>query len=112
MNQEILLAAVKIGFGAIAGGLTNTIAVWMLFHPYQPPKIFGRWTVRFLHGAIPKNQPRLAAAIGRTVGWIAQWQEMLTDSDQKIARPRQVYLGARQRDYVPLEKRPSTTGSA
>ncbi|MCZ6746954.1 MAG: citrate synthase [Acidobacteria bacterium] len=51
-------------------------------------------------------------AIGRTVGWIAQWQEMLTDSDQKIARPRQVYLGARQRDYVPLEKRPSTTGSA
>jgi len=68
VNQEILLAAVKIGFGAIAGGLTNTIAVWMLFHPYQPPKLFGRWTVRFLHGAIPKNQPRLAAAIGRTVG--------------------------------------------
>ncbi len=63
-----MLALVKVGFGALAGGLTNTIAVWMLFHPYEPPKVFGRWTVRFLHGAVPKNQPRLAAAIGRTVG--------------------------------------------
>lgn len=68
MNQELVLALVKVGFGALAGGLTNTIAVWMLFHPYEPPKLFGRWTVRFLHGAVPKNQPRLAAAIGRTVG--------------------------------------------
>jgi len=68
MNQELVLALVKIGFGAIAGGLTNTIAVWMLFHPYHPPKLFGRWPIRFLHGAVPKNQPRLAAAIGRTVG--------------------------------------------
>ena len=51
-------------------------------------------------------------AIGRTVGWIAQWQEMLTDGDQKIARPRQVYLGARERVYVPMEKRASTAGGA
>ncbi|MGB1657595.1 MAG: DUF445 family protein [Longimicrobiales bacterium] len=68
MNQELALALVKVGFGALAGGLTNTIAVWMLFHPYQPPRLFGRWPVTFLHGAVPKNQPRLAAAIGRTVG--------------------------------------------
>jgi uncharacterized membrane protein YheB (UPF0754 family) len=68
LSQEVVLALVKIGFGAIAGGLTNTIAVWMLFHPYEPPKLFGRWTIRFMHGAVPKNQPRLAAAIGRTVG--------------------------------------------
>ncbi len=68
MNQELVLALVKVGFGALAGGLTNTIAVWMLFHPYHPPRLFGRWPVRFLHGAVPKNQPRLAAAIGRTVG--------------------------------------------
>ncbi len=67
-NDEILLALVKIAFGALAGGLTNTIAVWMLFHPYEPPRLFGRWPVRFLHGAVPKNQSRLAAAIGRTVG--------------------------------------------
>ncbi|MBT8488604.1 MAG: DUF445 family protein, partial [Gemmatimonadetes bacterium] len=67
-TQEIVQALVKIVFGAMAGGLTNTIAVWMLFHPYEPPKLFRRWTIGFLHGAIPKNQPRLAAAIGRTVG--------------------------------------------
>ena len=67
-GEELLLALVKVGFGALAGGLTNTIAVWMLFHPYEPPRLFGRWTVGFLHGAVPKNQPRLASAIGRTVG--------------------------------------------
>lgn len=44
-------------------------------------------------------------AIPRTVGWLAQWQEMLLDPDQKIARPRQVFLGARGRDYVPMENR-------
>ena len=44
-------------------------------------------------------------AIGRTPGWLAQWQEMLLDKEQKIARPRQVYTGAGKRDYVPIEKR-------
>ena len=44
-------------------------------------------------------------AIPRTAGWLAQWQEMLLDEDQRIARPRQVYTGLDQRDYVPLEKR-------
>jgi citrate synthase len=44
-------------------------------------------------------------AIGRTSGWIAQWLEMVQDPEQKIARPRQIYTGARGRDYVPLEQR-------
>ena len=44
-------------------------------------------------------------AIGRTSGWIAQWLEMLDDKDQKIARPRQIYTGARNRDYVAIEQR-------
>jgi citrate synthase len=44
-------------------------------------------------------------AIPRTAGWIAQWEEMLTDPDQKIARPRQIYVGYPKRDYVPREKR-------
>jgi len=44
-------------------------------------------------------------AIPRTSGWLAQWEEMLLDSEQKIARPRQVYVGADRRDYVPLELR-------
>jgi len=44
-------------------------------------------------------------AIPRTVGWLAQWQEMLTDPEQKIARPRQIYTGHGARDFVPIEKR-------
>jgi len=44
-------------------------------------------------------------AIGRTPGWLAQWQEMLLDKEQKIARPRQVYIGSPLRDYVTIEKR-------
>ncbi len=44
-------------------------------------------------------------AIGRTSGWIAQWLEMLDDTDQKIARPRQIYTGARGLDYVPMADR-------
>ena len=44
-------------------------------------------------------------AIPRTSGWLAQWVELLEDPDQKIARPRQVYLGQRTRDYVPLANR-------
>jgi citrate synthase len=44
-------------------------------------------------------------AIPRTSGWIAQWLEMVQDEEQKIARPRQVYVGAREREYVPIEQR-------
>ncbi len=44
-------------------------------------------------------------AIPRTVGWLSQWVEMINDPDQKIARPRQIYLGYDTRDYVPLDKR-------
>jgi citrate synthase len=44
-------------------------------------------------------------AIGRTSGWIAQWLEMVEDPEQKIARPRQIYTGDRDRDYVPIDKR-------
>jgi len=44
-------------------------------------------------------------AIPRTSGWLAQWVEMLEDADQKIARPRQIYMGHRTRDYVPIEAR-------
>jgi len=44
-------------------------------------------------------------AIPRTAGWLAQWDEMLRDPDQKIARPRQVYIGAERRDYVAKEQR-------
>ncbi len=44
-------------------------------------------------------------AIPRTIGWLTQWQEMLTDPEQKIARPRQVWIGHNTREFVPMEKR-------
>ena len=45
-------------------------------------------------------------AIPRTAGWIAQWREMITDPEQKIARPRQIYTGDRTRKYTPISRRP------
>jgi uncharacterized membrane protein YheB (UPF0754 family) len=75
MSPELVRALLTIGFGSLAGGLTNTLAVWMLFHPYRPVRL-GNATLPFLHGAIPKNQDRLAAAVGRTVGG-----RLLTEDD-------------------------------
>jgi len=49
-------------------------------------------------------------AIGRTSGWVAQWDEMLTDAEQKIARPRQVYTGHGIRDYIMMGKRSNHRG--
>jgi citrate synthase len=43
--------------------------------------------------------------LGRLPGWIAQWEEMLTDPEQKIARPRQLYVGEGRRDFVPIDQR-------
>lgn len=68
MNPVVTQFLVMVGFGALAGGVTNAIAVWMLFHPYE--KQFG------LQGAIPKNKARLARSIGRTVG-----EKLLTPKD-------------------------------
>jgi uncharacterized membrane protein YheB (UPF0754 family) len=68
----LLDAIVTIGFGALAGGITNAVAIWMLFHPHEP------WGVRgfSIQGAIPKNRARLAKTIGRTVG-----ERLLTPED-------------------------------
>ncbi len=44
-------------------------------------------------------------AIPRTVGWLAQWEEMLKDGEQRIARPRQIYLGEGKRSFVPIAER-------
>ena len=46
-------------------------------------------------------------AVARTVGWVAQWNEMIEDKEQRIGRPRQLYIGEKQRDFVSLEKRKS-----
>lgn len=74
MMAELSLAraAVAVAFGALAGGLTNAVAIWMLFHPYAPRRV--GW-LKF-QGALPKNKSRLAKTIGRTVG-----QRLLTSDD-------------------------------
>jgi citrate synthase len=54
---------------------------------------------------MPTSMFPVMFAIPRTSGWIAQWLEMVEDDEQKIARPRQVYVGERSRDYVPLDQR-------
>jgi citrate synthase len=55
--------------------------------------------------SIPTAAFTVLFAIPRTSGWIAQWEEMLLDPEQKIARPRQVYTGPSRRDFVPIEQR-------
>ena len=54
---------------------------------------------------LPVDMFPVLFAIPRTSGWLAQWVEMLKDPEQKIARPRQIYLGHRTRDYAPIEQR-------
>ena len=67
MSDELIRAVITVLFGSMAGGLTNSVAIWMLFHPYESPRL-GKRPLKMFQGAIPKNQARLAAAIGRTVG--------------------------------------------
>ncbi len=54
---------------------------------------------------IPKSMFTAIFALARTVGWIAQWNEMISDPEQKIGRPRQLYTGAPRRDVVPIDQR-------
>jgi citrate synthase len=54
---------------------------------------------------IPVSMFTAIFALARTTGWIAQWKELITDTEQKIGRPRQLFTGATKRDFVPLSKR-------
>ena len=56
----------------------------------------------------PTSMFTVMFAIGRTVGWISHWKEMLTDEEQKIGRPRQLYLGEQKREYIPIDRRGHT----
>jgi citrate synthase len=55
---------------------------------------------------IPRSMFTVMFAIARTVGWVAHWQEMISDPQMRIGRPRQLYTGATRRDYVDMTKRP------
>lgn len=73
MDPELLVQAlVTVGVGAVSGGITNAVAIWMLFHPYESRGV-GPFRIQ---GAIPKNKARLAKSIGRTVG-----ERLLTPQD-------------------------------
>jgi len=54
---------------------------------------------------IPNSMFTVMFAIGRTIGWVAHWMEMMNDPQQKIGRPRQIYKGKTRRDYVPIDQR-------
>jgi citrate synthase len=54
---------------------------------------------------IPTDMFTVMFAIPRTSGWIAQWLEMVQDDETKIARPRQIYTGDRDKDYIPIDQR-------
>jgi uncharacterized membrane protein YheB (UPF0754 family) len=75
ISASFLQGALTVAFASLAGGVTNTVAIWMLFHPYEPPRVGGR-TLRLIQGAIPKNRERLASAMGRAVG-----ERLLTGAD-------------------------------
>ena len=81
MDRQLLTAAgVTILGGALAGGITNAIAIWMLFRPHESTG-FGPFR---LQGAIPKNKARLAKSIGKTVG-----EKLLTSEDlaERLSAP-------------------------
>lgn len=54
---------------------------------------------------IPTNMFTVIFAVGRTIGWVSQWNEMMAASDRKIGRPRQLYIGATRRDFIPVDER-------
>ncbi|EDN65813.1 Citrate synthase [Beggiatoa sp. PS] len=54
---------------------------------------------------IPLNMFTAIFAVARTAGWVSQWMEMMDEPDMRISRPRQLYIGSPQRDYVPIDKR-------
>ena len=71
-TQTLISSVLTVAVGAISGGITNAVAIWMLFHPYE---LRGVWPFR-IQGAIPKNKARLARSIGKTVG-----EKLLTPAD-------------------------------
>jgi hypothetical protein len=101
---DLLQALATIAVGALSGGLTNAVAIWMLFHPHESRRI---GFLRF-QGAIPKNKSRLAKSIGRTVG-----EKLLTPEDlaRRLGTPevRAAFDGAVARvvdDLVERERGP------
>jgi uncharacterized membrane protein YheB (UPF0754 family) len=88
-QSQLVQGLITVAVGAVSGGITNAVAVWMLFHPYEPRGV-GPFK---LQGAIPKNKNRLAKSIGKAVG-----QRLLTEEDlaRQLTAPgvREAFDGA------------------
>ena len=89
MNDEVLRTLLTIAFGAIAGGSTNAIAVWMLFHPYEPPRLFGAG-----HASLPFQVPATPATLFHTgsVGTPSTKQETMSVPPEMEARWRSLLM--------------------
>ncbi|HWA40515.1 MAG TPA: DUF445 family protein, partial [Gemmatimonadales bacterium] len=79
-SQTLINGVFVVGVAVLSHRITNAIAIWMLFNPHEPLKI-GPWAIQ---GALPKNKPRLAKAIGKTVG-----EKLLTAEDlaERLSAP-------------------------
>lgn len=109
-HLTLVQGVLTVAVGAISGGITNAVAIWMLFHPYEPRGL-GRLRVQ---GAVPKNKARLARSIGRTVG-----ERLLTPEDlaERLSAPpvrqafdeaiERVLTAALDRDRGPLREQVS-----
>jgi citrate synthase len=75
------------------------------------PNVDFYWAIINLAMRFPVDMFPVLLAIPRTSGWLAHWVEMLEDAEQKITRPRQIYLGQRTREYVPLNQRNDSSAS-
>ena len=85
-------------------GTTSVALVYRFLKKIYPNVDFYSGIVQSALG-IPVSLFTGIFAMARTVGWIAQWNEMLSDGDFRIGRPRQLYIGAERRDYVPVAER-------
>ena len=95
------MSDIRTSHGAAAGALSSR--EYHLAHEPHPENgtLLGFWLYLMSDCLIFA----VLFALARTVGWIAQWKEMIEDPSQKIGRPRQLYTGEKRRDYVPMSKR-------
>jgi citrate synthase len=102
-----IVAAVGVGVVALSLQAQNQIALKDQY--FIDKKLYPN--VDFYSGVIlsaigfPTTMFTVLFALARTVGWVAQWNEMISDPEQKIGRPRQLFIGERPRDVVPIGMR-------
>ena len=103
-----LMACMKTHLGNASGPCQEVLAGAAASQKLSPNLDFSSAiTLRAL--GFPTEMFTVLYAIGHTAGWIAHWKEMIDDPSQRIGRPRQLYTGATERTYVPMELRSSAS---